>query len=103
MREWGGMGEWMRDWKWEVGGNGKKSMGGMRIRAWQYCSSPSPKKIRTFYSSQLFNRILNYPTASSISSGYEVSKKNRKQNVKLHRLYADADADANAVRLCLVH
>jgi len=46
---------------------------------------------------------LNYPTPSSISSklsihGYEVSKKTRKQNVKLHRLYADADA----VRLCLV-
>ncbi len=25
-RDWGGMGEWMRDWKWEVGGNGKKSI-----------------------------------------------------------------------------
>lgn len=48
-----------RDGRLEVGGggNGKKSMGGMRIRAWQYRSSPSPKKIRTFYSSQLFNPI----------------------------------------------
>jgi hypothetical protein len=35
-----------RDGRLEVGGggNGKKSMGGMRIRAWQYRSSPSPNK-----------------------------------------------------------
>jgi len=28
VREWGGMGEWMRDWKWEVGGTGRRAWGG---------------------------------------------------------------------------
>jgi len=88
-----------------VGGRGEREEehGGDEDTSMAVPQLPITKKNSNLLFISTIQPHLNYPTASSISSGYEVSKKNRKQNVKLHRLYADADADADAVRLCLVH
>ncbi len=72
--------DWRVDERLEVGGRGDEdtSMAVPQL--------PITKKNSNLLFISTIQPHLNYPTASSISSGYEVSKKNRKQNVKLHRL-----------------